>query len=434
MKGRVSARVRVGLALLALCLPACGGSSSSPPSQVEILHWWTAGGEKGAIDQLLGVFQQEHPRETYLDTAIDGSMAARSLIETRMAGGDPPDTFQANGGWDLLGWVLYNNSDAMATKMDPVNPDAEGWGGGVMPEAVLETVTFQGVVYGVPLDIHRINTLFYNKKLFDRFDAAPPASLDDVFSAAAALQAAGMAAPIALGAEDGALPLVFFENLLVSRAGAAFYKNFMLGLGEAFAPEIATAVDDLATLLTYANANSSKLTWSEAANRVVTQDAAMMITGDWAKAFMVNGEQVVNVDFRAMPTPGTAGTFVFTTDTFGLPKGALNQAGAIDMLTTFGSKLGQDTFNPAKGSISPRKDTDTTAYDEMGKQTVTDFRQASDNGTAVAATAILARRAFIDAIDTALLQFVVDGNKSTVIHAIANYYDILQNNPLRPMP
>jgi hypothetical protein len=35
------------------------------------------------------------------------------------------------------------------------------------------------------------------------------------------------------------------------------------------------------------------------------------------------------------------------------------------------------------------------------------------------------------AVNTALLQFVVDRNKSTVIHTIADYYDILQNNPLR---
>jgi glucose/mannose transport system substrate-binding protein len=429
MKATAWARV---LAVLALWLPACGGSSSPPPSQVEILDWWTAGGEMDALAQLLKVFQGQYPRESVLQTDIDGSTAARSLIQTRMIGGDPPDTFQANGGWDLLGWVLYNNMDAMATKMDPVDPDAEGWGGGVMPQAVLDTVSFGNSVYGVPLDIHRINTLFYNKALFDRFDAAPPASLDDVFSAAAALQAAGMAAPIALGGEDGALPLIFFENLLVSRAGAAFYRQFMLGLGEPFAPEIATAVDDLATLLTYANANSTRLTWSEAATRVVTQDAAMMITGDWGKAYLVkSGGLMVNVDFRAMPTPGTKGTFVFTTDTFGLPKGGLNRSGATDMLTTFGSNQGQDTFNPIKGSISPRTDTNPYAYDDMGKQTIIDFKEASADGTAVAATAILAPRAFIDQVNTALLQFVVDGNKSTVIHTIANYYDVLQNNPLR---
>ena len=131
--------------------------------------------------------------------------------------------------------------------------------------------------------------------------------------------------------------------------------------------------------------------------------------------------------------PGTAGTFVFTTDTFGLPKGARNPAGTIDILKLFGSKEGQDTFNPIKGSISPRSDTDTTVYDQMGQQTISDFRQASDSSpsTVVAATAILAPPEFMNEINTVLLQFVADGNQSTVIHAIANYYDVLQTSPLR---
>jgi glucose/mannose transport system substrate-binding protein len=431
MTGTAWASATVGLVAWALLLPACGGGAgSSANSPVEILDWWTAGGEKEAIGDLLQLFEQQYPTETVQPTAIEGSAAARALIQTRMIGGDPPDTFQANGGWDLLAWVLYNNVDAYASKMDPVNAQEEGWAD-AMPQAVLDTVSFQGACYGVPLDIHRINTLFFNKTLFDRFESTPPDTLDDVFSAAAALQASGIAAPIALGTKDGTLPLVFFENLLVSRAGAAYYRSFMLGQGEPLAPEIATAVDDLATLLTYANTNSAQLTWSQAADRVLTEDAAMTIMGDWDKGYMMSRDEVVNLDFRALPTPGTAGTFVFTTDTFGLPKGALNRAGTIDMLTIFGSKGGQDTFNPVKGSISPRSDTDITVYDDMGKQTIAEFRQASQNGTVVAATAILAPPAFMSEINTALLQFVVDGNKSTVMHTIANYYDILRDNPLR---
>ncbi len=431
MKGTVSARVRIAVVASAVGLAACGGGAGSPASsQVEILDWWTAGGEKDAIDGLLALFHQQHPTEMVLPTAIEGSTAARTLIQTRMIGGDPPDTFQANGGWDLLAWVLYNNRDAAASKMDAVDAEAQGWAD-VMPQAVLDTVSFAGTCYGVPLDIHRINTLFYSKALFDRFVPAMPASLDEVFSVAAALRRSGIAAPIALGTKDGTLPLVFFENLLVSRAGGAYYRDFMLGRGDPFAPEISAAVDDLATLLTYANANSAQLTWSQAADRVLTQDAAMTIMGDWDKGYMVSRGATINIDFGASPMPGTAGTFVFTTDTFGLPQGALNRDGTIAMLTTFGSKEGQDTFNPVKGSISPRSDTDVTVYDDMGQQTISDFRQASQSGTVVAATAMLAPPAFMSEINTALLQFVVDGNKSTVLHRIANYYDILQNNPLR---
>jgi hypothetical protein len=48
----------------------------------------------------------------------------------------------------------------------------------------------------------------------------------------------------------------------------------------------------------------------------------------------------------------------------------------------------------------------------------------------VASTAILAPSTFTTPINKALLQFVQDGNKSTLIHTINNYYDILGTGPL----
>src|SRR3954471_1534913 len=93
----------VALGFLGTSAVACGDrAAGASVSEVEILHWWTAEGEKQAIDGLLGFFQSEHPTETIINTARTGSTAARRTIQERMIGGQPPDTFQANGGWDLL--------------------------------------------------------------------------------------------------------------------------------------------------------------------------------------------------------------------------------------------------------------------------------------------------------------------------------------------
>jgi glucose/mannose transport system substrate-binding protein len=328
--------------------------------------------------------------------------------------------------------------NAEASKMESIDDTAvsEGWAD-VIPSTVLDTVSYGDQVsdvhvYGVPIDIHRLNTLFFNVEVFADNDVAVPSTLDEVFSAAAAFRAKGIMYPIALGTKDGTLPLLFFENLLVARAGATFYRNYMRGLvpTDPSPPEIAAAVDDLATLLGYANPNSANLTWSQAVDRVLTGDAAVTIMGDWAKGYMVSRQATPDVDFGAIPTPGTNGTFVFTTDTFGLPQGAPNRAGTLDLLRVFGSKEGQDTFNPIKGSISARSDADTTKYDDMAKRTIAEFRQASQDDKIVPATAILAPPDFINDIDPVLRQFLQDGNKSVVVHGIANHYDILQNSVL----
>ena len=83
-------------------------------------------------------------------------------------------------------------------------------------------------VYGVPLNIHRLNTLFYNKALFEEIDIHPEEDLTDLagmFTVAEKIkqfsQRTGRKiAPIALGygeKQTWTLALVFFENLLVGR-------------------------------------------------------------------------------------------------------------------------------------------------------------------------------------------------------------------------
>ncbi len=416
----------------ALASAACTGPAGEPDAnEVEIVSWWTEGGEANALQALLTLFSAKHPEQTVIDAVVTGSTKEHDTVKSRMLGGQPPETFQANGGWDLLAWVLYNQRNETDSKMEAVDAlaAAEGWAD-VIPTPVLDTVSFAGHTYAVPLNIHRLNTLFFNKQLFDDNGIAEPTNLDQLFGVAAAFRAKGIT-PIALGAiEPWTLSLLLFENILVARGGGLYYRDFLVGRGDAFAPEIAASVEDLRTLLSYTNGNATQLTWSGAVEMVRTGQAAMTIMGDWAKGYFLANQGTPDVSFGEIPMPGTAGTFVFTTDTFGLPKGVRNREGALDLLKVFGSREGQDTFNPIKGSIPARKDASTDAYDVMAQRTINDFRSAAlDPMTLVPATALLAPPEFIEAIDKALARFVVDGNASALLHTLDNWYDLLRPSP-----
>jgi len=420
------------LSAVALAPTACGGPAGAPAaSQVEIVSWWTEGGEADALQSLLTLFATKYGNQKVIDAVVSGSGKARETIRNRMLGGQPPETFQANGGWGLLAWVLYNQRDEADSKMEPIDSlaAAEGWNE-VIPKAVLDTVSYNGHTYAVPLNIHRLNTLFFNKELFAAHGIVPPTNLDELFSVAATFRAQGVT-PIAIGAvEPWTLSLLLFENLLVARGGGPYYRDFLVGRGDALAPEMAAALEDLRTLLSFANANATQLTWSGAVELVRTGKAAMTIMGDWAKGYFLANQELPDVSFGAIPTPGTAGTFVFTTDTFGLPRGVRNRAGALDLLRVFGSREGQDTFNPIKGSIPARKDARVEAYDVMAQRNIDDFRQAAaDPSMLVPATAMLAPPEFTDAIEKALATFAVDGNASTVLHTLDNWYDLLRPSP-----
>ena len=138
----------------ALALLALSGCSDGPAqtSTVEIIHWWNAGGEAEAIGALLDVFRKENPGVEVVDSSPIGadSIDQRALVRNRMTMGVLPDTFQANGGWDLMAWVLYNGKDAGESKMQWIDSWAQDWLPEV-PEPVRQSVRFDDRVLGTHL-------------------------------------------------------------------------------------------------------------------------------------------------------------------------------------------------------------------------------------------------------------------------------------------
>jgi glucose/mannose transport system substrate-binding protein len=304
---------------------------------------------------------------------------------------------------------------------------------------VLDTVRVNGQIYAVPLGVHRTNTLFFNPDLFTQAGVAPPdqsTSLDDLFARAEALAASGKGiTPFALGTAKPAwpLPILLFENLLVARQGAAYYRSFFCGAGDPQAPEIATAVNDLAHLLALSNGDRLQRSWDASLNLLLGGQAAMAIMGDWAKGYFMAKSMGGPPQMQEIPTPGTAGSFIFTTDTFGLPSGAQNHGGAIDFLKLVGSQEGQDAFNPIKGSTSPRTDSNRMRYDTTALATRDAFLAvADDRSKLVPTTTILARQEFMDQLNDVLGDFAdntdpnIGGNASIVIDTLTNWYDVLQ--------
>jgi len=425
-----AARLRAGVAGVAAVaagvVPACTQSPSAPMTG-QVINWWSKKGEATALEQLFTLFRERFPDQDFDDTPVDDSTVARQAIQDRMISGWPPESFQANGGWDLLSWVVYNGTDDSQSKMDTIDDLAAAWQD-LIPAPVLATVKCKSHVYGVPLDVHRLNTLFFNRRLLGENGISPPATLDELFAAAETLQANGVR-PLALGTKDPwTLSLLLFENLLVARGGGAYYRDFFAGRGDPRGPEITAALGDLTRLLAFTNPDRKARSWDEAVALVVSGQAAMTIMGDWTKGYLDPSDDVGEV-----PMPGTSDVFVFTTDTFGLPKGARNRPGARDLLRLVGTKEGQYTFNPPKGSISPLSYRDMTVYDSGAQTTIAAFRAAADDDTRlVPATAIQARPELMAEMNSVLGDLAdaddpqVAGNASIVLYTLKNWYDELR--------
>ena len=126
-------------------------------------------------------------------------------------------------------------------------------------------------------------------------------------------------------------------------------------------------------MLNYVNTDHAALSWDEAAQYVIDGKCAMTIMGDWAEGYFKTKDLTPGKEFSWIPSPGTNGSFIMLSDSFGLPKGAPHRKQAIQWLTLCASKEGQDAFNPVKGSIPSRIDGNKSLYDVYLKSAMNDF-------------------------------------------------------------
>jgi glucose/mannose transport system substrate-binding protein len=346
--------------MLAACgTPAAPEGPGEPSGSVEIFSWWTAGGEAEGLEAMYEVFSARYPDVEIINATVAGGagMEAKAVLATRMQAGDPPDSFQVHAGHELIdSWVV-------ADKMEPVTFifEENDWLD-VYPPGVIEILSSEGDIWSVPVNIHRSNVLWYNKQVFADNGLTPPTSLDEFFDAADTLMAAGVT-PLAMGDSSVWVDLHVFESLLLAELGPDGYRGLWTGSTDWNGSEVTAALEDFAWMMDYVNTDHSALSWDQAAQLVVDGDAAMTIMGDWAEGYFKSVGLTPDVEFGYAPSPGTDGSFIMLSDSFGLPQGAPNREGAIAWLTVCGSREGQDAFNPIKGSIPARTDGDRSLYD-----------------------------------------------------------------------
>jgi glucose/mannose transport system substrate-binding protein len=408
-----------------LLLASC--ANDTPVAKVEIYSWWVSGAEQDALAAVLSDFTTKNPSLSVTNAAAQNALSAQHELQNRIAEGNPPDTFQVNGGAELRQYVM----SATPSPLEPLDSLAtqQAWQH-YMPSEVIGAVTFGAHIYAVPVDIARVNALFYNKHVFKQYGLQPPMTMADFAVVARTLQM-NHVLPVAIGAQVPWTLEVIFKGCLVAVGGADYYREFSSGGNDYFAgrspnvtfdPTFNAAITCLQTILAVANRGEMwSLTWDQAVKEVRAGTAAMTIMGDWALGEFLQEGAVADTDFGEVPAPDSSGTFIFTTDTFVLPRGAPNRAGALALLSEWGSAAGQSIFYPLKGTIATRSDVDGSHYDSILQATMKDFQ----NQQVVPDWALAMPPAFTTNFDLALGRFGYDGNAENVVLAAKNNYDLI---------
>ena len=202
-------------------LASCGLPGSTPGqrrrrARLEIFSWWTSPGEVEALDALYKVYKDANPKVEIINAAISGGTGAggnaKAALKTRMLGNNPPDSFQVHLGRELI------DTHVAANKMDPVDDlyKSEGWDK-VFPKSLIDIATNGGKIWAVPVNIHRSNVLWFNKKLLADNGITAPNTFDEFFAAADKLKAKGINA-LAVGEASPFHTAHMFETVLMGDA------------------------------------------------------------------------------------------------------------------------------------------------------------------------------------------------------------------------
>lgn len=362
--------VVVGLAVYFLL----GAPARPKANLLEIYHWWTSGGEKAAIDALVGVFQKKYPDVGVIQSPVAGGAGyvMKAVMKAMVAAGEAPDAFQMHLGYEMKPYID-------AGYLEPIDDlwRTEGWEQ-AFPPVIKDMAYWDGHYYAVPVNIHRANVLWYNKKILDQYGIDPNTlkTWDGFFAACEKLRAAGMRYPIAMGGIGKWEIAHVIEQIFLSQ-GVDFYQDLINGkLSDPNDPRLVKSFEIMRRYMEYVNPDYASLTWDQAVAKVIRGEAAFTIMGDWANGEFYVAGKTFGVDYGAIPSPGTEGIFMIVSDSFQLPKGAKHPENAVRWLKVVGSCEGQNAFNPIKGSIPARVDCDITPYGPYQRRAIEDFRTA----------------------------------------------------------
>lgn len=353
-----------GLAAASIAALTLSGAAlaqdAAPSGDLEIFSWWTGGGEALGLEALIEQFSAENPDVNVINAAVAGGSGvnARAVLTTRMLGGDPPDTFQVHAGEELNAlWVA-------ADLMEPLNDiyEENGWLE-QYPQGLLDLITDEeGNIYVVPVNIHRSNVLWYVPANLEGWGVTVPESWEEFVSETCPALQAQDVTPITVG--ENWTQVHLWESIALGTLGVEAYNGLWDGTTNWTSPEVVNTFTTLGQVMDCANDDMNALTWQDASLRVTDGEAAFNVMGDWAAGYYIADLSLEpEVDFAWAASPGTDGTFMFLSDTFGLPVGAPNPDAVRSWLSFLGSAEAQDIFNPLKGSLPANNASDITNPD-----------------------------------------------------------------------
>lgn len=357
-------------------------TGTAQAADVEVLHWWTSGGEAAALNVLKEDLANQDIGWNDMPVAGGGGESAMTVLRARVTAGDAPTAVQLLG-FDILDWAAEGalaNLDAVAAQ--------EGWDA-VVPPALQNFAKYDGHWISAPVNVHSTNWVWANKGVLDDLSIEEPSNWEEFVAAMQKVQDSGKTA-LAHGGQAWQ-EATMFDGVVLSVGGIDFYRKAFIDLDpEALgSQQMVEAFNRMATLRGFVDDNFSGRDWNLASAMVINDEAAFQIMGDWAKGEFLNAGKVPGRDFLCFRVPGSADAVSFNSDQFAMfnVSSAEGQAAQGEMARAIMSPAFQSAFNVVKGSVPARTDVPNDDFDACGKKGMAELAAASERGTLVGSMA-----------------------------------------------
>lgn len=361
----------VALVIALVSVPALYAAEQQ---QLTIYHWWTAGGERQAMNKIFEWFDKKNPEMKIVDNPVagGGGITLKTVLLGLLAAKIPPDTFQSLSGAELRQYVVGNYIAPVDDVWAAQNLDVN------YPSVISKMTMFSGKHYGIPMNAHRANWLFYSKKVFDDLNIAPPTTVEEMIAAAKRIKARRPGvAPIAIGTREKWPAVFLFDVVLLSVGGPDAYEQFYTGrMNVKTSPTVRAALQKYRDLVPYLYQFHGAKTWSDIVAPMAEGKMGMMVIGDFAAGLLVQAGFTQGTDWDAVGFPKKPQeVFLMIVDTFVRPVGAKNPQATTAWLTNLTDPKVQGEFNVIKGSIAIHKAVpDSTYPDRLHREASATFK------------------------------------------------------------
>lgn len=366
----------IKLTQLATAVAMVVTANAAMAGEVEVLHWWTAGGEAKSAAELKKIMQNKG--HTWKDFAVAGGGGdnAMTVLKSRVVAGNPPAAAQIKGPaiqeWASEGVLANLDATAKAEKWDSL-----------LPKVVADVMKYKGNYVAAPVNVHRVNWMWANAAVLKKAGVTgAPKTWDEFFAAAEKVKKAGLI-PVAHGGQNWQ-DFTTFESVALGVGGAGFYNDAFVKLDQKAltSATMSKALETFRKVKSYTDSAAPGRDWNLATAMVIQEKAAFQFMGDWAKGEFTAANKVPGKDYICAAAPGTANAFTFNVDSFAMfkLKDAAAQKAQADLAAAIMGTEFQEVFNLNKGSIPVRLAMDMAKFDDCAKLSSKDFVATSKAG------------------------------------------------------